>query len=49
MEKRYEFIDRTIYLIRKILEENLPKEATLDEMVVKRDKLLKQVMHEEVN
>lgn len=40
MEKRFEFVDRTIYLIRQLLEENLPKEATLDEMVQKRNMLL---------
>jgi hypothetical protein len=40
MIKSYDFIDRTIYLIRKLLEENLPREATLDEMIEKRDKLL---------
>jgi hypothetical protein len=40
MEKRFEFVDRTIFLIRKLLEEHLPKEATLDEMVQKRNSLL---------
>lgn len=40
MEKRYEFLERTIYLIRKLLEENLPQEGTLEEMVIKRNKLL---------
>lgn len=40
MEKRYDFVERTIYLIRKLLEEQLPKEGTLDEMVIQRDKLL---------
>ncbi len=41
MEKRYEFVEKTIYLIRQLLEEHLPKEATLDEMVNKRNQLLK--------
>ena len=40
MVKKYEFIERTLYLIRKLLEEYLPKEAILDEMVEKRRKLL---------
>jgi len=40
MMKRYDFIEKTLYLIRKLLEEHLPKEATLEEMVEKRDKLL---------
>jgi len=41
MIKRYDFTDKTIYLIRKLLEENLPRESTLDEMVSKRNELLK--------
>jgi hypothetical protein len=32
MVKKYEFIDRILFLIRKELEENLPEEAPLDEM-----------------
>jgi len=40
MIKRYEFTDKTIHLIRKLLEEHLPKEGTLDEMVQKRNQLL---------
>jgi phage regulator Rha-like protein len=40
MMKRYDFIEKTLYLIRKLLEEYLPKEATLDEMIEKRNKLL---------
>jgi len=40
MIKRFEFIERTLYLIRKLLEEHLPEEAIFDEMVNKRDKLL---------
>lgn len=49
MIKRFEFVDKTIAIIREKLENNLPKEATLDDMVAKRDKLLKEVMHEEVS
>ena len=40
MEKRHEFVERTIYLIRKLLEEHLPKEGTLDELIRKRNQLL---------
>jgi len=41
MEKRYDFVERTIYLIRELLEEYLPTEGTLDEMVLKRNQLLR--------
>jgi hypothetical protein len=44
MMKRYDFVDRTIVLIRELLEEHLPKEATLDEMIEKRNKLLQKFM-----
>lgn len=44
MIKRHEFVERTIYLIREILEKYLPKEATLDEMINKRDKLLQKFL-----
>jgi len=44
MEKRYEFIERTLYLIRQLLENFLPEEGTLDEMVEKRDRLLHKFM-----
>lgn len=40
MEKKFEFVERTLYLIRKLLEDNLAKEATLDEMIEKRNRLL---------
>jgi hypothetical protein len=33
MIKKHEFIDRTLYLIRKKLEENLPDEVSLNEMI----------------
>ena len=36
MIKKYEFIDRTLFLIRKLLADNL-----VDEMVIERNKLLK--------
>jgi len=45
MIKRYEFVERTIHLLRIELENHLPKEGTLDEMVLKRDKLLHLFMH----
>jgi len=44
MVKRYEFIEKTLYLIRKLLEENLPKEDTLDKMLEKRNKLLQKFL-----
>lgn len=40
MIKKFDFVDKTIHLIRKLLEENLPQEGTLEEMVIKRNKLL---------
>ena len=40
MIKRYDFIERTLYLMRELLEKYLPKEAPLDEMIDKRNKLL---------
>jgi len=39
IEKR-DFVERTIYLIRKLLEDHLPQEDTLAEMIDKRNKLL---------
>lgn len=38
--KRHDFIERTLFLLRKLLEEHLPEDGTLDDMVNKRDKLL---------
>ena len=35
MVKKYEFIDRILYLIRKRLEKNLPDETSLSEMIEK--------------
>jgi hypothetical protein len=47
MIKRFEFNERTIYLIRKCLEDKMPKEGTLDEMILKRDEILNQFMRKE--
>jgi len=44
MIKRYEFIERTLFLIKEILENHLPKEDTLDSMCEKRDILIKKVL-----
>lgn len=39
--KKFEFIEKTLFLLRKLLEQNLPKESeTLDEFIEKRNKLL---------
>jgi hypothetical protein len=43
MEKRYEFIERILFLIRKNLE-NLPEEATLEEMINKTRELIKDIL-----
>lgn len=43
MIKKDEFIERSLFLIRKMLEE-LTKEGTLEEMTEKRDMLLKKFM-----
>jgi hypothetical protein len=44
MECRYDFVERTLFLIRELLEEKLPREATPDEMVEKRNKLLQKFL-----
>ena len=44
MEKKYEFIDRTLYLLRKEMEEKLPNETTLDEMIQKLNRILEKFM-----
>jgi hypothetical protein len=31
--KRHDFVDRMLYLIREKLENNLPEETTLEEMI----------------
>ena len=43
MMKRYEFIERTLFLIRTKLENNLPDEADLDEMIEKTQELIKNI------
>lgn len=40
MIKRYEFVEKTLHLIRALLENYLPTEGTLEEMIEKRNKLL---------
>jgi len=44
MIKKKKFIERTLYLIKKELEENLPDEDTLDEMVTKTKKLVTKIL-----
>jgi hypothetical protein len=41
MVKKYEFIDRICFLVRKRLEEILPSQATLDEMYFYLRKILR--------
>jgi len=43
MIKRNDFVERSIYLLREKLEENLPLEATLDEMVEIARELIKEI------
>ena len=44
MIKRYDFVDKVIYLIRKELEKKLPIEAPIDEMVDKYKELMKNIL-----
>jgi hypothetical protein len=44
MIKRYDFVDRIIYLIRKELEKNLPEEDTLEEMYNRLEKILNKIV-----
>jgi len=44
VEKRYEYIEKILYLIRKKLGENLPVEATLEEMANKSRELIKEIL-----
>lgn len=46
MIKKYEFIEKTLFIIRKELEENLPDWVTLEEMIDKRNKILKNLIKE---
>jgi len=43
MEKKDNFIDRTIYLIRKKLELNLSNDGTLEEMINKARELIEEI------
>ena len=43
MIKRYDFLERTIYLIREKLENNLPEEDTLEEMIRKAKELIQEI------
>lgn len=43
MVKRHEFIERTLFLIRKKLSERLPDEDTLDEMIKEYKKLVHEI------
>ena len=44
MIKRFEFIEKIIYLLRKELEENLPDEATLEDFYIHLEKILKKLV-----
>jgi len=43
MEKRYDFIERSLYLLRKEMENNLPLEGTLEEMLEELKKIINQL------
>ena len=47
MIKKYEFIDRTIHLIRTKLEEKLSIEATLEEMLYIAKQVIKELYEED--
>jgi len=40
MIKRHEFIERSLHLLRKEMENNLPFEATLEEMLIELKKII---------
>jgi hypothetical protein len=44
MIKKFDFIDKIIYLIRKELEQNLPSEDTLEEMYNCLEKILNKIV-----
>jgi hypothetical protein len=44
MIKRFEFIEKIIYLLRKELEENLPEESSLDDMFSYLEKTFKKLL-----
>ena len=43
MIKKQEFIQKTLKIIGNILEKHLPEEMTLDEMIDKAEKLIKNI------
>lgn len=43
MVKRFDFIERTLFLIRKELSEKLPDEEILDDMILKAKEILKEI------
>ena len=43
MVGRFEFIERTLFIIRKELSENLPNEDILDEMIKKAKEIIKEI------
>lgn len=44
MMKRYEFIERVIYLLREKMEHQLPDEATMDELIEKTKDIFKNIL-----
>jgi hypothetical protein len=44
MIKKYDFIERIIYLIREKLEKDLPDKTTLEEMIEKARELIKEIL-----
>ncbi len=44
MIKRHEFIERTLFLIRKELSQQLPNEAILDDMIDKTKKIINKIL-----
>jgi hypothetical protein len=45
MIDKVKFIDRTLLLLKKEMEENLPNEAILEEMVEKLNKILEKFLN----
>jgi hypothetical protein len=44
--KRYEFVEKIVYLVREKLENNLPNEGSQNEMIIKAKKLLEKILKE---
>jgi hypothetical protein len=44
MMRKYEFVDKTIHIVRERLEKGLPEEDTLEEMILKAKELLKDIL-----